>query len=226
MRRLRIRDVMTPDVRSVRRTTPVKDVAVILAGRHVSAVPVVDDERTVVGVVSEADLLPKQVPPGRWALRRSRARYGARTAEQIMSAPARTIGADESIVEAARVMTHEHMKRLPVVDRYGKLMGIVSRSDLVALFVRDDESLREEIVRTVFVEVLMLSGKQAEAAVDITDGVATLTGELERKSLVPIAVALTRRVPGVVDVVDHLTFASDDTHLKPTEPTNRGILHR
>ena len=225
MRRLRVRDVMTTDVRSVRRSTPVKDIAVQLAGRKISAVPVVDDERTVVGVVSEADLLPKQFPPGRWALPRRRARHDARVAEELMTAPAVTIGPDESIVECARRMTHQHVKRLPVVDRYGKLVGILSRADLISVFVRSDSSLREEIVQDIFTEILLIPAQQAEAAVAVDDGVVTLTGQLDRKSSIPIAVSLTRRVSGVVDVVNKLTFAFDDTHLKPTEPTNYGVTH-
>ncbi|MTD54600.1 CBS domain-containing protein [Amycolatopsis pithecellobii] len=223
MKPLQIQDVMTTDVRSVHRTTPVKEVATILAEHRVSAVPVVDDECTVVGVVSEADLLPKEVPPGRWS-RRDKARYAARTAEQVMTKPARTIEAGKSIVEGARRMTNERVKRFPVIDRHGKLVGIVSRADLVALFARGDEALRAEIVLDVFEEILLVSGKQAEAAVSVENGVVTLTGELDRKSSVRLAVSLTRRVPGVVDVVDRLTFAFDDTHLKPAEADNRGIL--
>lgn len=225
MRTPQVRDVMTSDVRSVRRSTPVKDIAVQLAGRKISAVPVVDDERTVVGVVSEADLLPKEFPPGRWTLPRRRARHAARVAEELMTAPAITISPDESIVECARRMVRKHVKRLPVVDRYGKLMGIVSRADLVGVFVRSDESLREEVMRDVFTEILLIPAQQAEAAVAVDDGVVTLTGQLDRKSTIPIAASLTRNVPGVVDVVNKLTFAFDDTHVKPTEPTDYGVTH-
>ncbi|HET6504908.1 MAG TPA: CBS domain-containing protein [Amycolatopsis sp.] len=211
MRQLRVRDVMTAEVRSVRRTTPVKDIAAILSGRKISALPVVDGERTVVGVVSEADLLSKELRSDHGASWRRHARRAGRVAEDLMRTPPVTIGPDESIVEAARRMVHKHLKRLPVVDRYGKLMGIVSRADLIrVLFVRSDESLREDIAREVFVKVLLLPADEAEAAVAVEDGVVTLTGQLERKSFVPIAVSLTGRMPGVRAVVNHLTFVLDD----------------
>ena len=215
MRYLLIRDVMTADVRSVRRSTPVRDIAEILSGGKISAVPVVDGERTVVGVVSEADLLSRALPPGRWASRRRRARYAADVAEQVMTAPAVTVGPDDSIVEAARRMMRGHVKRLPVVDRYGKLMGIVSRADLIGVFVRGDESLREEIVRDVFMDVLRLPENEAERVVMVDDGVVALTGQVERKSFVPIAVYLTSRIPGVVEVVDRLSFVLDDVPSPP-----------
>lgn len=79
MRRLLVRDLMTTDVRSVQRTTPVGDLARILGEGHISGVPVLDEERTVVGVVSESDLLDKEVPPGRWSLPRRRARAAPRS---------------------------------------------------------------------------------------------------------------------------------------------------
>ncbi|TVT25841.1 CBS domain-containing protein, partial [Amycolatopsis rhizosphaerae] len=132
-------------------------------------------------------------------------------AGELMTHPPVTIEAEDSLVEGARRMAREHVKQLPVVDRYGKLVGIVSRSDLLRIFVRTDEELREEVVHEVFGRVLWLPEQRARPLVAVADGVVTLTGELERASLVPIAVALTRRVPGVVDVVDRLTFTTDDT---------------
>ncbi|TNC24826.1 CBS domain-containing protein [Amycolatopsis alkalitolerans] len=224
MRRLLVRDVMTADVHSVRRTTPFKDVARILAGREITALPVVDDESTVVGVVSEGDLLYKEIPERRWARPLRRARHEAKVAGELMSAPAVTIGPDESIVEAARLMTGRHVKRLPVVDRYGKLQGVVSRSDLIRIFVRDDGELREEIEREVLDRALCVPA--GTVSVTVTDGVVSLAGQLERKSLVPVALSLTHQVPGVIDVVSELSYALDDDHLRPTEPSNHGVLHR
>ncbi|WP_431873452.1 CBS domain-containing protein [Amycolatopsis sacchari] len=224
MRRLLVRDLMTTAVRSVRRTTPVKDVVGILVGAGISAVPVVDDERTVVGVVSEADLMDKEVPAGRWSGRHRRARSSARTAEDLMAAPVSTIGPEESIVEAARRMSRRHVKRLPVVDRYGKLEGVLSRSDIVRIFARGDEELREEIAVEVFERALCVP--EGDVSIEVTDGVATLTGRLKRRSAVPIAETLTRQVPGVVDVVCRLSFDFDDSHVRAQEPTNRGVWPR
>lgn len=206
MRWLLVRDVMTTEVRSVRLSTPVNDIARILDGRGVTGVPVVDGECTVVGVVSEADLLAKRFPEHRrWAFRRSR--RDATVARELMTAPAITIGVGEPLVAAARAMIAHHIKRLPVVDRYGKLQGVLSRSDLIRVFVRSDEELRDEITREVVERVLGTSGKAVR--VEVADGVATLRGQLAHKSLIPVAVSLARRVPGVVDVVDELSFALD-----------------
>ncbi|HVV29848.1 MAG TPA: CBS domain-containing protein [Mycobacteriales bacterium] len=220
MRSLRVRDVMTSEVRSVRRTTPFKAVAELLTGYGVSAMPVVDGERTVVGVVSEADLMRKQLPHRRWP--RSR-KLDARTAAELMTSPAVTAGPDMRVPEAARRMTHEHVKRLPVVDAYGKLLGIVSRADLIAVFVRGDAELAEEIGTEVVERALCLP--RTDITVAVEDGVVTLSGRLERKSLVPIAESLTARVPGVVGVVNELSFAFDDSHVRASEPTNEGVLH-
>ncbi|KAA9160223.1 CBS domain-containing protein [Amycolatopsis acidicola] len=220
MKTTRVRDVMTSEVHSVRRTTPFKAVAGLLAGYRISAMPVVDDERTVVGVVSEADLMREQVPPRRW--RRSRER-DARTAGELMTSPAITATADTTVAEAARRMTRGNVKRLPVVDAYGKLVAVVSRADLIALFARPDEELREEIELEVVERALCVP--RASISVSVTDGVATLSGKLERKSLVPIAETLAARVPGVVGVVGDLSFDFDDSRVRGTEPANEGVLH-
>jgi CBS domain-containing protein len=129
-----------------------------------------------------------------------------------MTAPAITVTGDLTITEAARRMIRHGVKRLPVVDRYGKLVGIVSRADLIRAFARGDEELLAEVREEVLERALCLAPGTVRA--DVSDGVVTLTGELDRKSLVPIAVSLTRQVPGVVDVVDRLTFTFDDTHAK------------
>lgn len=226
MRSPKVQDVMTVEVYSVRENTSFKDIASVLAKRKVSALPVVTGDREVVGVVSEADLLPKQIrQPAGWLARsfRRRSKASGRVAGDIMTSPAVTIGADATLVEAARALTKHGIKRLPVVDRYGKLVGIVSRSDLLCTFVRTDEELHDEIVHEVFERALCTPVTQV--TVETTKGVVTLTGELERKSMIPIAVSLTTQVPGIVDVIDHLTFAFDDTHLKSTEPTNYGVTH-
>jgi CBS domain-containing protein len=215
MRSVAVRDVMTTSVFSVREATPVKYVAELMAGRRVSALPVAADDRLVVGVVSEADLLRKRIGrPVGWLARAAwRRRAAGRVAADLMTSPAFTVSADASITDAARRMVRHGVKRLPVVDRYGKLVGIVSRADLVRAFTRTDDDLREEIEHEVFERALRLPPGILRA--EVFDGVVTLTGELARRSLIPITVSLVRQLAGVVGVEERLTFASDDTGVTP-----------
>lgn len=177
-------------------------------------------------------------PPGPWYARapisglaqltrrgrRDRTKARAGTADQLMSAPARTIGPRQSVAEAARVMAAHHVERLPVVDDEGRLMGIVTRSDLLSVFRRPDERIRDEIIEEVLVRTLWLAPHTID--VEIRDGVATLTGTLRRRSEAAIAVRLTGRVDGVVSVIDHLGYQEDDSHLRPTEQALHGITEQ
>ncbi|WP_037305828.1 CBS domain-containing protein [Amycolatopsis orientalis] len=206
-----VRDVMTREVCSVRKSTPIADIVRILAGRGISAVPVVDGDRDVVGVVSEADLLLKQVEAAtapRARVPGIRSTSDGRTAETVMSAPAVTVEAGLPVVEAARLMVGHRIKRLPVVDSQGKLTGIVSRADLVRAFVRTDTEIREEVARDISRLVRRPSRGGVEA--DVEDGVVTLRGEVERRSQAELLQALVRRITGVVAVVDQVGFSWDD----------------
>ncbi|RSN60918.1 hypothetical protein DMH01_16825 [Amycolatopsis sp. WAC 04182] len=212
-----IRDVMTREVYSVRKGTLIADIAGILAGRGISAVPVVDDDRDVVGVVSEADLLLKQVESvsaPRPRVPGIRSKSHARTAADVMSTPAITVEADLPVAEAARLMVGHRVKRLPVVDRYGKLTGIVSRADLVHAFVRTDEEIRDEVLRDVSEQIRRPS--RGDVRVGVENGIVTLRGEVERRSQAVVLSALVRRIAGVVDVVDRVRFGWDDEANRPT----------
>ena len=222
MRHRKIVNVMTTDVATVREDTPFKDVVRILDQRDVSAVPVVDADHRVLGIVSNADLLPKQSAqdpseshsPVAWFQRHwDRTRTEATTAGELMTTPAITIGPDDTVVDAAKLLDKHVIKRLPVVDGNGTLVGIVSRRDLLTVFLRTDEDIADEIAVHVFERNLDTVVNPATVAVEVHDGVVTLRGALERKSMVPIAETLTRRVDGVVDVHAHLTFHYDDTHI-------------
>lgn len=105
-------------------------------------------------------------------------------------------------------MAGRKVKRLPVVDRKGELIGIVSRADLIKVFLRSDEEIRQEILREVFTRVVWAD--PATVQVVVRDGIVTLSGSMEQESTVPIAERLTRRVDGVVDVINHLTYLGDD----------------
>lgn len=218
MSRWKVKDVMTTDVVSVHEDAGFKEIADILITRGVSAVPVVNDLNYVVGVVSEADLLHKvefsgESVAGRLFERRrqraARSKAGGDDAAGIMTAPAVTTLADKKVVDAARVMEARQVKRLPVVDDEGRLVGIVSRRDLLKGFQQPDAAIRDEVVEQVLRRVLWVEPTQVH--VQVHDGVVTLGGELDRKSTIDVAIALTRSVDGVVDVVDELTYHYDDT---------------
>ncbi|RSN24203.1 hypothetical protein DMC63_06540 [Streptomyces sp. WAC 05977] len=212
-----VRDMMTREVCSVRKGTPIADVIGTLASRGISAVPVVGDDRDVVGVVSEADLLLRHVesvgtPRPRVPGIRSKA--DGRTAADVMSTPAITVEADLPVTEAARLMVAHRIKRLPVVDHHGKLTGIVSRADLVRAFVRTDAEIQDEVLRDV--SVLIRRPSLGEVEADVKDGIVTLRGEVERRSQAILLSALVRRMAGVVDVVDRVRFGWDDEANRPT----------
>lgn len=218
MRRLTVGDVMTEAVITAREGTPFKELARIMAEKRISAMPVLDSADRLVGLVSEADLLPKEEHrddgPGRPLLevgrrRASRAKAGGDNAGQMMTTDVVTIGPAASLVEAARIMMDRRVKRLPVVDSDGRLVGILSRADLLKTFLRSDEEIRREVIGEVLVRLLWADPERFD--VQVRDGIVTLSGELEQRSLIPVAVQLTQRVDGVVDVVNRLTYALDDT---------------
>jgi CBS domain-containing protein len=221
MSRRKVREVMTPDVVTAGMDTPFKELAAIMARRGVSALPVLDGQGHLAEVASEADLLPKQEfqedPKARplpwWHRWAARDRSAGTTAGDLMTAPAVTIGPDESVVAAARLMEHRKIKRLPVTGPDARLEGIVSRCDLVRVFLRPDTEIREEIIDKVFTDYLGTS--PALVRVTVTEGLVTLAGVVEKKSMIPFAVRMSRSVDGVVDVADELTFAVDDTPLPP-----------
>ena len=200
-----VSDVMTRSVTVVGRTTAFKDIVRTMQDRKVSAVPVVDDGNEVVGVVSEADLLPKEEfrdsDPDRYTqLRRlsDLAKAGSVTAGELMTSPALTVRADATLALAAREMARARVKRLPVVDETGHLEGIVSRADLLKVFLRDDEDIAEEVRREVV--SYLFPSPASTVLVEVRDGVVTLGGRVHDTSLVPVAARLVRAVEGVVDV--------------------------
>ncbi|MCX5166776.1 CBS domain-containing protein [Streptomyces antibioticus] len=217
----KVSDLMSTSVVRVRRDTGFKEIAKLLAEYGITAVPVVDDEEHVVGVVSEADLLRKEAagvdPAGLLPVLRprpaDRAKAEATIAQGLMNSPAVTARPEWTAVEAAQVMERHHVKRLPVVDEAGRLVGLVSRADLLRVFLRGDSAIREEISGEVLLRTL---GVEPDAVtVHVVDGRVTLRGTVERKSLVPVAVRLCQGVDGVVDVSAELDHRVDDTTTAP-----------
>ena len=214
----RVSDVMTTSVVTVDRITPYQEIAQSLAKHKISGMPVLKMGRHVVGVVSESDLLAAEdktarqarlaaQSPRRWRLRQPR-RTGL-TAGTMMTAPAITIHPDATIPSAARLMNTHHVRRLPVIDDDGKLVGVVTRRDLLSVFLRPDDDIAHD-VRQVLEELPLTN--PADVTVTVRHGVVTLTGATESASqryhdLIPIALRLAWDVDGVVDVVNELSVA-------------------
>jgi len=223
MRIWTVDDVMTHAVVSVTETATYRSVVDLLIGRRFSAVPVVDAFQRVSGVVSEADLVRKIEYAGDEAPRlfESRRRRGDRgkalagTAADLMSAPAVTVLAGTPIAAAARRMDSAKVKRLPVVDDLGRLVGVVTRGDLLKVHLRPDDDIRADV------EAGALAGltgeiKAGEIKAGVSDGVVTLDGRVAQASTAEEAGRLTRLVPGVADVVNQIRFDYDDRAILAT----------
>jgi CBS-domain-containing membrane protein len=218
MKQWKVADVMTTQVISVRADTLYGEIISALATHKISAVPVADTFGRVSGVVSEADLLHKveflgdDDPPRlfEWGSRKAnRAKANAATAAELMTSPAVTVQPGSSVVTAAKLMEQEQVKRLPVIDELGNLVGIVSRNDLLKMYMRPDAEIHDDIVEGVIRRILWLDPLSVE--VDVTGGVVTLIGTVDRKTTAEIAAHVTKGVPGVVRVVDKLAWNYDDT---------------
>ena len=207
--RWRVRDVMSPDVVTVGKTTSYKQVARLMTEHKVNALPVVIKNDHVVGVVSETDVLRKEERRFRrlasglsGRARRERAKAGARTAAELMTSPVITTHPDASLASAARLMSDHHIRRLPVLDASGALLGVVSRGDLLRVFLRPDAEIGTE-VHEVLTSVLLEDPHSV--TVQVRDGVVTLRGSLRAPELISAAVRLASDVDGVVAVADELT---------------------
>ncbi|MDW8803775.1 CBS domain-containing protein [Streptomyces scabiei] len=205
-----VSDVMTQTVVAVGRDANFKEIVRLMQEWKVSALPVLEGEGRVVGVVSEADLLPKEEfrdsdPDRSTQLRRlsDLAKAGSVTAGELMTSPALTVRANETLAQAARTLARAKVKRLPVVDELGMLQGIVSRADLLKVFLRDDEDIAEQVRREVV--SYLFPAPPSAVRVEVRDGIVTLGGRMRDTSLVPVAARLVRAVEGVVDVAFDLS---------------------
>jgi CBS-domain-containing membrane protein len=212
-----VKDLMTTQVVTVAPETPFKKIVACLAEHRVTALPVVDDQGWVLGVVSEADLLlkeefpdPDQDIPLLWTRRRraERAKAAASTAADLMTVGVVSISGDATVPEAARRMHTAKVKRLPVVDERGRLVGIISRADLLKVFSRPDADIRREILDQVIAGELLLDPSRFR--VQVHDGVATLEGQVERLSVLPWVVRAVHGVEGVVRVENRLAYDVND----------------
>ena len=210
-----VKDVMTTRVVAVRKTACFKDIVISLRDHRVSAFPVLDEDDQVVGVVSEADLLAKEaLEPGAHGRvagllhHKEQAKAAGVTAADLMTRPAVTIGPLALATQAARVMYEKKVKRLPVIDVEGRLIGIVSRSDVLSVYSRPDADIRHEILARVLLDTLLVDPSRFNVAVQ--DGVVTIEGTPETVMVGRDIIDETRHVQGVVAVRDRLTYPSDD----------------
>jgi CBS domain-containing protein len=206
-----VKDVMTPHVVAVRLNATYKEMATRLRELRVSAFPVLDDADRVIGVVSEGDLLTKEAleysVPGRMGgilHGRERAKAAGVTAADLMTRPAVTIGPHEPVSQAARLMYARKVKRLPVVDDDSRLVGIISRADLLSVFSRPDAEIRQDIIENAIAGTTLTA--PARFTVTVKDGVVTVEGKPENASAGRDMIEEIRHVEGVVAVRDRLSY--------------------
>ncbi len=220
MSRRKVREVMTAEVVAVAEDTPVRDVAAVLAATGFRALPVLDPAGRLTGLITAAQVRPSGSAGhhffpqrNRWRRHHAARTGGERQAREVMAAPLGAIPADASVTAAARAMDRARTDWLPVTDAAGYLAGIVSWGDLGRVFLRPDQDIQYEIIRDVFTRYL--GTNPALVQVSVTGGQAVLAGVVESRSMIPLAVAMSRAIDGVVDVVSYLGYAVDDTPRPP-----------
>jgi CBS-domain-containing membrane protein len=205
-----VRDVMSTHVMAVRKTATFKAIATTLHEQRVSAFPVIDDDNKVIGVVSESDLLTKEalegtVPRTLLSLQeRVRKQTNALTAADLMTKPAVTIGPDEPVTKVARLMFNKRVKRLPVTDEYGLLIGIVTRSDVLSVYGRPDADIQREITQDIILGSFLCD--PASFTVTVKDGIVTIEGKPETVTVGRDIIETIRHLVGVVFVRDRLSY--------------------
>lgn len=230
MRKLKVEDVMTREVVTATPDTPFKELTRLLSEHRISGIPIVDEDRTLVGIVTEADLLwteQEREPKPRsrfleWFIDRKRLAEIERVApdllaRDLMTPDVVTVDPQTPLREAVVRLLQAGVKRLPVVDAGGTVVGIVSRTELLEPFLREDEDIRREIVDEVIVRTMWLD--PASIHVDVERGVVRLSGQVDLRSTKEILVELVDRVDGVVGIVDELTYEHEDRHDRAFGPT-------
>jgi CBS domain-containing protein len=215
---MKIKELMRESPIAIGPETPLRDVAIILTENGFSGLPVIGERLEVLGVVSEADILVKEQGPvnrrggflGRLLAEEvpGTVKLAARTAGEAMTAPAITVGPEAHVYNAARVMTENGIKRLPVVDSHGTLVGIVTRADLVRAFARPDHEIEREIREDVILRSLWIEAPSV--VVRVERGEVRLSGRLERRADAELIEQFVARVPGVVSVHSTLRWRWDD----------------
>jgi CBS-domain-containing membrane protein len=209
-----VKDVMSTHVIAVRRSAQYKEMAAMLHSQRLSAFPVIDDDNKVIGVVSETDLLTKEALEGSvprtvqgMTRQRVRSQVNGITAADLMTKPAVTIGPDQTVTDAARLMYNRRVKRLPVVNGDGTLIGIVTRSDVLSVYSKPDPQIRSEITEDLILGTFRRD--PARFAVTVKDGIVTVEGTPETTQVGLDIIDAVRHMEGVVAVRDRLTYPAD-----------------
>jgi len=212
-----VKDVMSTHVVAVRQNATFKEMAARLHEQRVSAFPVLDDDNKVIGIVSEADLLTKEALEGELpsvfhtvTRHRETVKAAALTAAALMTRPAVTIGPDEPVTHAARLMYSRRVKRLPVTAEDGTLIGIVSRADVLSVYDRPDADIRHEITQGLILETYLCD--PGHFTVTVKDGIVTIEGAPETTAVGRDIIESARHVEGVVAVRDRLTYPPTAHH--------------
>ena len=219
MRHTTVADVMSTNVISARPQDSFAHLTTLLRGAAIRAVPVVDDDGTLLGVVSEADLMAAVARPDGYEARRwwrprhvrrqaPESKAGATTAAELMTTDVETVTPAARVSAAARTMLGQHLSWMPVCDEDRRVVGVLGRSDVLTVFLRDDVSIRAEIVDDILRYVLLADPSAVK--VEVAGGVVTLTGELDTSLDAQVAVRLIERVEGVAAVVDQLRYRTDE----------------
>jgi CBS domain-containing protein len=209
-----VKDVMSTHVIAVRPGAGYKELAAMLHDQRVSAFPVIDADNKVIGIVSETDLLAKEAlegtVPGTMRIlthQRERSRVDAVTAADLMTRPAVTIGPDEPVSHAARLMYNQRVKRLPVTSDDGILIGIVTRSDVLSVYSKPDAGILHEIVNDLILGTFLCDAARFD--VSVKDGIVTIAGTPETTLTGHDIVDAVRHMEGVVAVRDRLSYPPD-----------------
>ena len=222
---MKVRDIMTTDPVKVTGNTHLKEAARLMVRHRVSGLPVVDEGGKLIGILSEGDFIRREAgrdrPQGISLLdavfgEGELQPVGAETVAEIMTRSVVTITPEATVGEAARVMGRRNVKRLPVVDLEGELVGIVSRADIVGAFTKPDDVIEDEVREDVIRRLLFLDPELVQVSVD--DGVVTLEGELENRTEAHLLEELSRRIAGVVRVESRLRYKVDDRKLEQNNP--------
>ncbi len=212
-----VQDVMTRDVITVPRMAGFKQMVELLAAHRISALPVVDERGALAGIVSETDLVLRQEYPRRYLggplpdrarVRAERLKVAATTAADLMTTPVVTVYPEATVADAARLLHDKGLKRVPVVDRGGRVVGMVSRLNLLSVFLRSDDELLHDVLDELFKAPLGI--RPSSVQIGVKDGCVTVDGRVERRTLVPEVTRVAQAVDGVVAVDNRLTFTFDD----------------
>ena len=207
-----VRDIMTTGVVTVRPDTPYREIAALFREHRVSGFPVTAEDGTVIGVVSESDLLA--LAAGRQ--HRGHCADDQATAGDLMTHPAMTISPHDLVKTAARVMHSHRLQRLPVVDPDGRLEGIVSRSDVLSVFRRSDEEIRREITQDLIADGFFTD--PARLIVTVHNGIVTLEGEPGSAVLGAGIAGQVEHLEGVVAVRDRFVYPARSAPSFPSDP--------